>query len=121
MDTSRIDCVKAPQHRGTPRSYVQKRPVVQSGHAMLGRDGIPFLRRFFRLVLLGVEHGLGFGATAKKSHNRQFEDYAVKYGKGDDVNYEGYDFGVPRCCSAFTPSMRLVSRRGCRGWSLFRF
>ena len=26
---------------------------------MLRRDGVPFLRRFFRLVLLGVEHGLG--------------------------------------------------------------
>ena len=29
--------------------------------------------------------------------------------------------GVPRCCGAFTPSTRSVSRRGCRGWFLFRF
>ena len=29
--------------------------------------------------------GLGFGATAKKSHNRQFDDYGTKYGKGDVV------------------------------------
>ena len=28
---------------------------------------------------------------------------------------------VPRCCGAFTPSTRVVSRRGGRGWSLFRF
>ena len=44
-----------------------------------------------------------------------------EFRKGDDVNYEGYDLGVPRCCGAFTPSTRVVSRRGCRGWSLFRF
>ena len=31
------------------------------------------------------------------------------------------DLGVPRCCGAFTPSPRVVSRRGGRGWSLFRF
>ena len=31
------------------------------------------------------------------------------------------DLGVPRCCGAFTPSMRLVSIRRGRGWSLFRF
>ena len=31
------------------------------------------------------------------------------------------DLGVPRCCSAFTPSTRVVSRRGGRGWSQFRF
>ena len=30
------------------------------------------------------------------------------------------DLGVPRCCGAFTPSTRVVSRRGCRGWFLFR-
>ncbi len=33
----------------------------------------------------------------------------------------GCDLGVPRCCGAFTPSTRVVSRRGCRGWFLFRF
>ena len=40
--------------------------------------------------------------------------------------YEGaetvcaYDLGVPRCCGAFTSFKRLVSRRGGRGWFLFR-
>ena len=29
--------------------------------------------------------------------------------------------GVPPCCGAFTPSMRLVSIRGGRGWSFFRY
>ena len=29
--------------------------------------------------------------------------------------------GVPRCCGAFTPSTRIVSRRECRGWFLFGF
>ena len=33
----------------------------------------------------------------------------------------GCDLGVPRCCGAFTPSTRVVSRRGRRGWFLFRF
>ena len=32
-----------------------------------------------------------------------------------------FDLGVPRCCGAFTPSTRVVSRRGGRGWFLFRF
>ena len=59
MDTSRVDGVKAPQHRGTPRSYVEERPVVKSGHAMFWGHRVPFLRRFFRLVLLGVQDGLG--------------------------------------------------------------
>ena len=31
------------------------------------------------------------------------------------------DLGVPRCCGAFTPSTRVVSRRGGRGWSVFGF
>ena len=31
------------------------------------------------------------------------------------------DLGVPRCCGAFTPSMRLVSIRRGRGWFDFRF
>ena len=34
---------------------------------------------------------------------------------------ERSDLGVPRCCGAFTPSTRVVSRRGGRGWFLFRF
>ena len=31
------------------------------------------------------------------------------------------DLGVPRCCGAFTPSTRLVSRIDGSGWFLFRF
>ena len=35
---------------------------------------------------LGTDkNGLGFGATAKKSHNRQFDDYGTRYGKDDTV------------------------------------
>ena len=30
------------------------------------------------------------------------------------------DLGVPLCRDAFTPSTRLVSRRGGRGWFIFR-
>ena len=44
-----------------------------------------------------------------------------------DVNWnptfdaQACDLGVPRCCGAFTPSTHVVSRRGGRGWFLFRF
>jgi ATP-dependent RNA helicase DDX1 len=31
------------------------------------------------------QHGFGFGATAKKSNNRQFVDYGTPYGKGDII------------------------------------
>ena len=31
-----------------------------------------------------------------------------------------HDLGVPSCRGAFTSFKRVVSRRGCRGWSLFR-
>ena len=38
------------------------------------------------------------------------------------VNNTGlmYDLGVPRCYGALTPSTRVVSRRGGRGWFVFR-
>ena len=44
-----------------------------------------------------------------------------------DVNWnptfdaQACDLGVPRCCGAITPSTHVVSRRGGRGWFLFRF
>jgi len=40
----------------------------------------------------------------------------------EDPNYNctaQCDLGVPRCRGAFTPSTRVVSRRGGRGWFLF--
>ncbi len=39
----------------------------------------------------------------------------------DEVQISVLYLAVPRCCGAFTPSTRVVSRRGGRGWSLFRF
>ena len=38
----------------------------------------------------------------------------------DKVHFLPCDLGVPWCSDAFTPSTRLVSRRGGRGWFLFR-
>ena len=38
----------------------------------------------------------------------------------DEPGVIAYDLGVPRCCGAFTPSMRLVAIARCRGWLLFR-
>ena len=34
---------------------------------------------------------------------------------------DGKYLGVPSCCGVFTPSTRVVSWRGGRGWFLFRF
>ena len=43
------------------------------------------------------------------------------YAKLNLVDLAGCDLGVPRCCGAFTPSTRLVSRNDGRGWSHFEF
>ena len=37
-----------------------------------------------------------------------------------DWDMAGAYLGVLRCCGAFTSLIRLVSRRGARGWFLFR-
>ena len=37
-----------------------------------------------------------------------------------DLTELGETLGVPRCCGAFTPSMRIVSIRRGRKWFLFR-
>ena len=39
----------------------------------------------------------------------------------DEVQISVFYLAVPRCCGAFTSFKRVVSRRGGRGWSLFRF
>ena len=39
----------------------------------------------------------------------------------DNIPDKVRDLGVPLCRGAFTPSTRVVSRRGGRGWFLFRF
>ena len=39
----------------------------------------------------------------------------------DEVQISVLYLAVPRCCGAFTSFKRVVSRRGGRGWSLFRF
>ena len=39
----------------------------------------------------------------------------------DEVQISVLYLAVPRCCGAFTSFKRVASRRGGRGWSLFRF
>ena len=48
------------------------------------------------------------------------EDYD-RFSGNDFMGCVRSDLGVPRCCDAFTPSMRLVSRNDGSGWFLFRF
>ena len=43
------------------------------------------------------------------------------YDRFSGNDFMGCDLGVLRCCGAFTPSTRVVSRRGGRGWSFFGF
>ena len=54
-----------------------------------------------------------FGFIARRSTKNA---HAVQWPEG---TIQQRDLGVPRCCGAFTPSTRVVSRRGGRGWFLF--
>ena len=65
-------------------------------------------------ILDAIENEIGL-VVAITEGVPQHDMVEVKY------HLERCDLGVPRCCGAFTPSMRLVSRRGGRGWFLFRF
>ena len=71
---------------------------------------------------------LDFDGDALLALDDDDADDALKTDDGDaldvsfdalDMNMDAYDLGVPRCCGAFTPSTRVVSRRGGRGWFLF--
>ena len=64
------------------------------------------------------------GVTSVGIHTRTAREKVEQKNVAHVMNDEAqrkYDFGVPRCCGAFTPSTRVVSRRGGRGWFLFRF
>ena len=87
--------MKAPQHRGTPRSYPRQRV------------------RLLRLVLL-VDLDLGDVDPAQM----EAEDLMDMVLNDKEAKFDSCDLGVPRCCGAFTPSTRVVSRRGGRGWFL---
>ena len=65
----------------------------------------------FKLILVG-DGGVGKTTFVKRHLTGEFEK---KY-----VATLGAYLGVLKCRDAFTPSMRLVSRRGGRGWFLFR-
>jgi len=54
-----------------------------------------------------------FGLLARRATKNA---HAVQWPEG---TIQQRDLGVPRCCGAFTPSTRVVSRRGGRGWFLF--
>jgi len=62
------------------------------------------------------EFGSTVGANAYLTAKDGAQGFAAHW---DDVDVCAR--GVPRCCGAFTPSTRVVSRRGGRGWSLFLF
>ena len=64
-----------------------------------------------------------YPAASQQSFEGQCYRNLQKYGSAVYQRFKDYFgayLGVPRCCGAFTPSTRVVSRRGCRGWFLFR-
>ena len=61
--------------------------------------------------VLGAGLGASYLLSVVVEKARKCLDFAVTL----------YDLGVPRCCGAFMPSTRVVSKRGGRGWSRFRF
>ena len=58
---------------------------------------------------------------AKTRREQQKEELFSHYVLNKDPEASKYDLGVPRCCGAFTPSTRVVSRNDGSGWFLFRF
>ena len=70
-------------------------------------------------TVLFSAHGVpvSYVEEAGDPYKRHIEETVAKVTE----NVKRYDLGVPRCCGAFTPSTRVVSRRGGRGWFLFRF
>ena len=103
MDTSRVDGVKAPPHDGTPRSRrVRFSAHCPSASANLSEKSVP-----------GEDDSYDFGSGAGFYVDASVYPWSQYYNM--------YDLGVPRCCGAFTPSTRLVTIRGGRGWFIFRF
>ena len=78
------------------------------------QDRLPKVQSLCRA--LEGEFGSTVGANAYLTAKDGAQGFAAHW---DDVDV--CDLGVPRCCGAFTPSMRLVSIRRGRGWSLFLF
>ena len=78
------------------------------------QDRLPKVQSLCRA--LEGEFGSTVGANAYLTAKGGAQGFAAHW---DDVDV--CDLGVPRCCGAFTPSTRVVSRGGGRGWSLFGF
>jgi len=78
------------------------------------QDRLPKVQALCRA--LEGEFGSTVGANAYLTAKDGAQGFAAHW---DDVDVCAR--GVPRCCGAFTPSTRVVSRRGGRGWSLFLF
>ena len=57
-----------------------------------------------------------FDTSKIRRHNTQLAVAEATKAAEDDA----VDLGVPRCCGAFTPSTRVVSRNDGSGWFLFR-
>ena len=73
-----------------------------------------------KVDLENVEEAFAYAAEIREHAPSLFE--RLETAKPEDaLEMLTYDLGVPRCCGAFTPSTRVVSRRGGRGWFLFRF
>ena len=87
---------------------------------MAGRD--KFILSRLRRCVLDVNTCLTeykFGEAVQAIYHFFLDDLCDVY--VELVKPVMYDFGVLKCCGAFTPSARLVSIRRCRGWFCFGF
>ena len=84
-----------------------------------------FFDRFKRVAEANINNVLGKMEDPEKVLNQAVEDLqkdlvTIRQSYAEVMaTQKRCDLGVPRCCGAFTPSTRLVSRNGGGGWFLF--
>ena len=96
-----------------------RRHATKQRDTLLYGDEIEY--GLFKLSSDGASLSLRGNEVRSLLSNREAEERRAIPESGKVTWHPEYDLGVPRCCDAFTPSMRLVCIRRGRGWFLFRF